>query len=99
MTQAPAPADVARAMFDLLAKRRPGRSICPSEVARSLSPGDWRSLMALVRRVAQEQADAGLLEITQKGRPVSARTAKGPFRLALPARFDGSAPTAETPDA
>lgn len=53
MTQAPAPADVARAMFDLLAK----------------------------------------------GRPVSARTAKGPIRLALPARLDGSAPTAETPDA
>ena len=63
-----------------LTRARAPRTICPSEVARSLLPAGeaWRDLMPEVRRVA-----AGLPEIvaTQRGRPVDAATARGPIRL------------------
>ena len=68
----------------LLRERDSGASICPSEVARALSPADWRPLMPRVREVAAALADRGEVSITQKGKPVAARTARGPIRIALP---------------
>lgn len=59
--------------------RGPGRTICPSDVARALSP-DWRVLMPDVRRVA---ASLPCVVATQKGRPVDADAARGPIRLGL----------------
>src|SRR5215207_1100186 len=48
------------------AARGPGRSICPSEVARALAgggeDGPWRSLMGPVRRAAFGLARAGHVE-------------------------------------
>lgn len=75
--------DVESAILEAVAKRGADKTICPSEVARSLS-ADWRPLMPEVRRVAQDLADAGRLRITQKGRRVDAMTARGPIRLGLP---------------
>lgn len=76
MTRAPTDADIATVMTRFAEARDPGRSFCPSEVARALSD-DWRPLMPDVRRVAR---DIGL-QATQSGRPVDPVTAKGPIRL------------------
>ena len=62
-----------------LAQRRgPGKTFCPSEVARAVAE-DWRPLMPAVRRVAAELP----LSATQTGQPVDPRDARGPIRLGL----------------
>ncbi len=72
----------------LLAERRPGATVCPSEVARALLPDaqDWRSAMEPVRQVAGRMADAGRLVVTRGGIPVEATAPGGPIRLGLPRR-------------
>lgn len=77
----PALADV---ILELLAKRKPGRSICPSEVARAVAPDEWRPLMPEVRAAAAELATAGRIVVTQGPQVVDASTARGPLRLRLP---------------
>ncbi|MEN1681947.1 MAG: DUF3253 domain-containing protein [Planctomycetota bacterium] len=72
------------AILSLLAKRGPGKTICPSEAARTLDPVDWRDRMGEVRSAAEAMADAGQLMFTQRGEAVHARTARGPIRLRLP---------------
>jgi hypothetical protein len=42
-------------------------TICPSEVARALSPNDWRTLMNNVRMMGLQLAQQGVIEITQRG--------------------------------
>jgi len=73
-------------IFELLARRVPGASICPSEVARALvsAPLDWRALMPQVREVAQELARRRRVLVTRKGDRVDAMDRGGPIRLALP---------------
>ncbi|MCS6842007.1 MAG: DUF3253 domain-containing protein [Roseiflexus sp.] len=68
----------------LVRQRGVGKSICPSEAARVWAPHNWRAAMPAVRAAACALADAGLIVITQKGRIVDGRTARGPIRLALP---------------
>ncbi len=72
-------------ILDLIARRGPDKTICPSEVARSLS-GDkaFGPLMPHVRESAATLAERGELRVTQKGRVVNARTARGPIRLGPP---------------
>ena len=70
-------------ILELLERRAPGRTICPSEAARALAD-DWRPLMDPVRERAAAMADDGRLEVTQSGRIVDARSARGPIRLRLP---------------
>ncbi|PSN12121.1 DUF3253 domain-containing protein [filamentous cyanobacterium CCT1] len=73
--------DVIRAtLLDLVAQRGPDKTICPSEVARILSPGDWRSLMPTVRAIAQELEAEGHIVVTQKGQVVDPKHARGPIR-------------------
>ena len=76
-------ARVGAAILERTAARGPGRTVCPSEVARALAR-DWRAAMPAVRAVAAELADAGRIVVTQGGRPVDARTARGPVRLGAP---------------
>lgn len=71
-------------ILELLARRAEGKTICPSEAARALHPDDWRDHMEDVRQVAYAMADAGELEVTQKGEVVDGRTARGAIRLRLP---------------
>ncbi|MFN6995978.1 MAG: DUF3253 domain-containing protein [Aquincola tertiaricarbonis] len=73
-------------VFGLLSARRPGATICPSEVARALAADEaaWRALMPRVRQVAQALAEAGRLRITRGGQPVDALEAGGPVRLGRP---------------
>lgn len=65
----------------LLGARAVDATICPSDVARSLGDDDWRDLMEPVRRAARRLADAGEVEITQRGQVVDITSAKGPIRI------------------
>lgn len=80
------PADIEREIFNLLAARREGATICPSEVARALvtQAGPWRELMPQVRQVAQNLAQNHRLHVTRGGVPVDANNAGGPIRLGHP---------------
>jgi hypothetical protein len=68
--------DIRRKILELL---EPGKTICPSDAARSLAE-DWRPLMDPVRGVARWMDE---IEITQKGRVVDPDAARGPIRLRL----------------
>jgi hypothetical protein len=70
------------AILDLLARRDPGKTICPSDAARALG-GDagFRPLMPLVRDAARALVAARRIEVTQSGQPVDLDTARGSIRL------------------
>jgi len=68
-------------MMEMLAKRGPEKTCCPSEVARKVCPNNWRSLMDPTRQVAQRLASAGKIDICQKGQVVTSKNLKGPIRL------------------
>jgi len=75
------------AITSLLAGRRGGATICPSEAARAVGSdqgrdGDgWRELMEPARRAARRLVAAGEVEITQGGQVVDPSTAKGAIRI------------------
>jgi hypothetical protein len=77
-------------ILGLLAKRDPGKTICPSDAARALDDEDFRPLMAPVRRVARSLVQRGELEVTQSGRVVDIDTARGAIRLRLPGSTSSS---------
>ncbi|MGW5861651.1 DUF3253 domain-containing protein [Streptomyces sp. NPDC055239] len=73
-----------RAILDLLERRGPTSTICPSDAARAVYEGDddgWRALMEPARRAARRLVTAGEVEITQSGRPVEPTKAPGPIRI------------------
>jgi len=71
-------------IIDLLQRRAPDATICPSEAARAVADGEeWRMEMERVRRAARRLHRAGRIQITQKGQVVSPDRAKGPIRLRL----------------
>ena len=97
MDASPLPASpIEETTFALLAERDPGKSICPSEVARALDPVGWRRMMGQVRGTAVGLARAGRLVITRHGKAVDPNAFKGVYRLRLPG---GASPSAqeETP--
>ena len=68
----------------ILAKRRDGATMCPSEAARALAPAPaWRLLMDPVRQAAIEMVAGGSIEITQRGTVIdpTAGPIRGPIRL------------------
>lgn len=80
---------IANEILRMTALRGGGKSLCPSEVARSLEEKDgscreesWRPLMPQIREVAMDLASQGRIAVTQKGKPVSCREPRGPIRLA-----------------
>jgi hypothetical protein len=82
MTAAPGRAEARRAIENLLARRDPGKTICPSDAARALGGDDgFRPLMDTVRDAARELVVARRIEVTQKGEKVDLDTVKGPVRL------------------
>ncbi|MEU6124768.1 DUF3253 domain-containing protein [Streptomyces sp. NPDC047123] len=73
-----------QAILELLERRDPGSSICPSDAARAVYDGDddgWRALMEPARRAARRLVAAGEVEITQGGRAVDPAEARGPIRI------------------
>jgi hypothetical protein len=85
------PASIEHKIFELLATRQPGATICPSEVARALTAdapdgGPWRELMPQIRQVAQQLVERQRLSVTRGGTPVDATSSGGPIRLGHPGR-------------
>ena len=80
--------DAEAAILELLARRDPGKTICPSDAARLLGGDEaFRPLMPLVRDAARALVAARRIEVTQAGRPVELDAARGAIRLrALPPR-------------
>ncbi|MEU5764608.1 DUF3253 domain-containing protein [Streptomyces asoensis] len=73
-----------RAILELLERRAPAATICPSDAARTVYEGDddgWRALTEPARRAARRLVTAGEVEITQGGRPVDPASARGPVRI------------------
>lgn len=80
-----------RALDALLDARAPGASVCPSEAARAVAPGDWRGLMDDARAAAARMVERGEAEVTQGGLVVDPAGARGPIRVRRP-RGPGSPP-------
>ena len=92
------PAAIEERMLALLAERGPGKTLDPSEVARSLGgdrPEPWSPYMQPVRRVAVRLMKEGRLVVLRKGRPVDPDDFKGIYRLGLPG---GAAAEDEPPE-
>ncbi|SDU88912.1 Protein of unknown function [Microlunatus sagamiharensis] len=79
-----------RAVLDLLGRRAPTSTICPSDAARAVGGDTWRDAMPLARVVAARLADAGVVEVRQHGERVDVRTARGPVRIARAGGFDAA---------
>jgi hypothetical protein len=78
------PEHTRKTILQLLDARSPGKTICPSDAARVLAgDGDFRPYMGPVREAAARLVDAGRIEVTQKGEPVTIANAHGPIRLGL----------------
>ena len=88
------PAAIEAEILRQTAARGPGRSICPSEVARVLDADDWRRLMSPVRRAAAALAAQGRIEILRKGKSVAPEAMRGVIRLRAAWPDDGRDPAA-----
>ena len=80
-------AEIARTIASLLDARAADATICPSEVARAIAPGDesaWRALMPRIRTVASNLAARGEVRVTRRGVVVGALDAGGPIRIGRP---------------
>lgn len=85
-------ARIKHAILELLESRR--GTICPSEAARAVAGEfrcEWRDLMSPVRHAATELVEEGRIVVTQHGRAVELREARGPVRLARRRLFDDPA--------
>lgn len=74
-------AQLESAILELLDERGAGKTICPSEAARSVAPDEWQQLMEPARAAARRLVSAGKIAITQGGVVVDPSKAKGPIRL------------------
>lgn len=72
----------AEAILALLAERRDGATICPSEAARRLAgaQGDWRAEMDAVHAAADALVEEGVIALSWKGAEMQKR--RGPYRIA-----------------
>jgi hypothetical protein len=77
-------AAIESAVFDLLGKLPPGKSVSPEEVARAVDPEGWRRQLGQVRATAVGLARQGRLVITRHGKPADPEQFKGVYRLRLP---------------
>jgi hypothetical protein len=62
----------------LLARRAPGATICPSEVARLIAQ-DWRGAMPAVHAAIDGLVSDGLARLSWKGQALGTRS--GPYRI------------------
>lgn len=76
-------ATIEQTIIRLAKARGPGKSLCPSEVARQLATDDWRVLMPTVLGVAAMLVERGRIRVTQGGRTVDIASVRGPIRLSI----------------
>jgi hypothetical protein len=86
---------VETAIFDLLAKVAPGKSVSPEEVARAVDPEGWRRLLGHVRAVARGLARQEKLVILRHNKPADPEDFKGVYRLRLPVPADAPPPLSD----
>jgi len=72
---------IERAILELVESRGPGKTICPSEVARWLEDDEWRELMEDVRRAAGRLQARGEVVVTRGGKRVDPWNPGGPNRI------------------
>lgn len=76
-------ADARAVTLDLLARRAPGATLCPSEVARAIATAadrvDWRGEMAGVHGAVDGMLAEGLVRLSWKGAAKAVR--EGPYRI------------------
>ena len=77
-------AEVEAAIFDLLGKAAPGKSVSPEDVAKAIDPLGWRRELGKVRGVAKGLARAGRIVILRHNKPADPDTFKGVWRMRLP---------------
>jgi hypothetical protein len=75
---------VEAAIFELLGRLAPEKSVSPEEVARAVDPEAWRRRLGEVRATAVGLARQGRLVITRHGKPADPDRFKGVYRLKLP---------------
>lgn len=75
--------DIASAILTMATDRGADKTICPSEVARSMFDSNWRKHMDDVRQAAVALQQQGKIAITQKGIPVDVEHIKGPIRIKI----------------
>ena len=85
--------EIETAIFDLLAKVAPGKSVSPEEVARAVDPEGWRRLLGHVRAVARGLARQEKLVILRHNKPADPEDFKGVYRLRLPLPAGATAPS------
>ncbi len=67
------------------AQRAPDATICPSEVARTLWPHEWRDHMDEVRLTGLQLAKESIIQITQRGVRCDPNTEiRGALRYGMP---------------
>jgi hypothetical protein len=74
---------ISQNILSMATERGADKTICPSEVARSMFPADWRKHMNEVREAAIDLHLEGKVTITQKGEPVDVNHIKGPIRIKI----------------
>ena len=72
------------AIYELLEALPPGKSICPTDVAKHVDPENWRHRLGQVRAEAVGLARLERLVITRHNKPVDPSNFKGVYRLRLP---------------
>jgi hypothetical protein len=64
----------------LLASRPQDATVCQSEVARAITPGEnWRDAMPAVHSAVDRLFDEGIVRLSWKGKPLA--TCAGPYRI------------------
>lgn len=89
---------VRSAILELVALRGAGKTICPTEAARTVSERHWRKLLPDVRAEAVRLALVGEIAIYRKGKPVDPEAFKGVYRLGLPLSEASCAPESSDED-
>jgi hypothetical protein len=84
------------ALFELLGKVAPDKSIAPEDVAKAVDPEGWRRKLGEVRNTSIGLARQGRLVITRHGKPADPDSFKGVYRLKLPSEAAADAVETET---
>ena len=74
---------ILQTILAMAAQRGVDKSVCPSEIARELFPGNWRKYMQEIRDAAIILQRESKVAITQKGEPVDMDHIKGPIRIKI----------------
>lgn len=74
---------IRKKILELTRSRGSHKTACPSDIAKSVAPENWRFYIDHIRAEAANLQKEGKINILQKGEPVSLKEAKGPIRLQI----------------